>query len=154
MIQKKEITEEGAYMQLASLCARGEHCRHDMMEKMRRWGMSEEAQARVVERLVRERYVDEERYTRAFVHDKLAYNKWGRRKIEQALWMKHIDEEISQRVLDEVADADYVAALRTLLQQKRRCTRASSSYELNQKLVRFALSRGFTYDIVMKSLSL
>ena len=148
----KEVTEQGAYLQLAQLCARSEHCQHDMLEKMRRWEMSDEAQARVMQRLVSERYVDDERYARAFVRDKIRYNKWGRRKVEQALWQKRIDEDIRQQVLDEVDDEEYLSVLRPLLKQKRRSTKAESDYELNQKLVRFALGRGYTYDIIRQCL--
>ena len=119
-----------------------------MLEKMRRWELSDEAQARVMERLVKERYVDDERYARAFVKDKVRYNKWGRRKVEQALWQKHIDEDIRQQVLDEVDNEEYLAVLRPLLKQKRKSTKAQSDYELNQKLMRFAIGRGFTFDII------
>lgn len=148
----KEVTEQGAFLQLAQLCARSEHCQHDLLEKMRRWEMSDEAQARVMQRLVSERYVDDERYARAFVRDKIRYNKWGRRKVEQALWQKRIDEDIRQQVLDEVDDEEYLSVLRPLLKQKRRSTKAESDYELNQKLVRFALGRGYTYDIIRQCL--
>jgi len=150
----KEVTEQGAYLQLAQLCARSEHCQWELLEKMRCWEMSEEAQARVMQRLVSERYVDDERYARAFVRDKVRYNKWGRRKVEQGLWLKHIDEDIRERVLDEVDDEEYLSVLRPLLRQKRRSTRAASDYELNQKLVRFALGRGFTYDIIRQCLDI
>jgi len=148
----KQKTENDAYLTLAALCAQSEHCQHEMLEKMRRWEMSEEEQARVMQRLVSERYVDDERYARAFVKDKVRYNKWGRRKVEQALWQKHIDEDIRRRVLDEVDDDEYLDVLRPLLKQKRRSTKASSDYELNQKLMRFALGRGFTFDIIRQCL--
>ena len=110
--------------------------------------MTDEAQARVMQRLVGERYVDDERYARAFVLDKIRYNKWGRRKVEQALWMKRIDEDIRERVLGEVDDDEYIKILRPLLKQKRRSTKAQNDYELNQKLVKFAIGRGFTFDII------
>jgi len=148
----KQKTEQEAYLQLAALCAQAEHCQWEMLEKMRRWELPEEEQARVMQRLVSERYVDDERYARAFVKDKVRYNKWGRRKVEQALWQKHIDEDIRQGVLDEVEDDEYLAVLRPLLKQKRKSTMAASDYELNQKLVRFALSRGFTFDIIRQCL--
>ena len=148
----KEVTEQGAYLQLAQLCARSEHCQHDLLEKMRRWEMSDEAQAHVMQRLVSERYVDDERYARAFVHDKIKYNKWGSRKVEQALWQKRIEDDIRQQVLSEVDDEEYLSILRPLLKQKRRSTKAENDYELNRKLVRFALSRGFTYDIIRQCL--
>ena len=80
--------------------------------------------------------------------DKIRYNKWGRRKVEQALWLKRIDKAIAAQVLDEVDDAEYVSVLRPLLKQKRRSTKAASEYELTMKLIKFALSRGFTMDII------
>jgi len=141
-------TEQEAYLTLAALCAQAEHCQWEMLEKMRRWEVPEEAQARVMQRLVKERYVDDERYAQAFAKDKIRYNKWGRRKVDQALWQKHIDEDIRKRVLDEVDDEEYLGVLRPLLKQKRKSTKANSDYELNQKLMRFALGHGFTFDII------
>ena len=141
-------SEKEAYLTLAALCAQAEHCQWEMLEKMRRWEVPEEAQARVMQRLVSERYVDDERYAQAFVKDKIRYNKWGRRKVDQALWQKHIDEDIRKRVLDEVDDDEYLSVLRPLLKQKRKSTKANSDYELNQKLMRFAMGRGFTFDII------
>ncbi len=147
-------TEQEAYLTLAALCAQAEHCQWEMMEKMRRWEVDDAAQARVMERLVKERYVDDERYARAFVKDKVRYNKWGRRKVEQALWQKHIADDIRSRVLDEVDDEEYLSVLRPLLMQKRKSTKAQSDYELNQKLMRFALGRGFTYDIIRQCIDI
>ena len=141
-------SEKEAYLTLAALCAQAEHCQWEMLEKMRRWEVPEEAQARVMQRLVKERYVDDERYAQAFVKDKIRYNKWGRRKVDQALWQKHIDEDIRKHVLDEVDDDEYLKVLRPLLKQKRKSTKANSDYELNQKLMRFAMGRGFTFDII------
>lgn len=144
----KQKTEQEAYLSLAALCAQAEHCQWEMLEKMRCWELSDEAQARVMERLMKERYVDDERYARAFVKDKVRYNKWGRRKVEQALWQKHIGDSVRQQVLDEVDDDEYISILRPMLQQKRKSTKASSDYELNGKLIKFAMSRGFTMDII------
>ena len=141
-------TENDAYLTLAALCAQAEHCQYEMLEKLRRWELPEDAQARVMAKLVKERYVDDERYAQAFVKDKIRYNKWGRRKVEQALWQKRIDEDIRKRVLDEVDDDEYLSILRQLLKQKRKTIKAQNDYELNQKLMRFAVGRGFTFDII------
>ena len=150
---KKEMTEQEAYLQLAALCAQAEHCQHEMLEKMRKWELPESVQARVMARLVKERYVDDERYARAFVKDKIRYNKWGRRKVQKALWLKHIDSAIQQTVLDEVDDDEYLKVLKPLLKQKSKGIKAESDYERNQKLVRFALGRGFTFDIIRQCLN-
>lgn len=146
------MTEQEAYLQLAALCAQAEHCEQEMRDKMKRWELDEAAQTRVIDRLVRERYIDDERYARAFVKDKIRYNKWGRRKVQQGLWTKRISPDIQQRVLDEIDEREYLDVLRPLLKQKRKSTKAASDYELNQKLVRFALSRGFGFDIIRQCL--
>ena len=150
---KKEMNEQEAYLQLAALCAQAEHCEQEMRDKMKRWELDEMVQNRVINRLTEERYIDNERYARAFVKDKIRYNKWGRRKVQQALWMKHIDTDIQQRVLDEIDEKEYLDVLRPLLKQKRKSIKAENDYERNQKLVRFALSRGFTFDIIRQCLN-
>ena len=151
---KKDMTEQEAYMQLAALCAQAEHCQQEMRDKMRRWELDETVQNRIIDRLIKERYVDDERYARAFVKDKIRYNKWGRRKVQQALWQKRIDADIQQRVLDEIDEKEYLDVLRPLLKQKRKSIRAANDYELNQKLARFALSRGFTFDLIRQCMDI
>ena len=102
---KKIVTQQEALRQLAAMCATAEHCRHDMLQKMQAWGLSEEAQEHIIHQLVEGRYVDDERYCRAFVADKMKYNKWGRRKIDMALCQKRIEADIRHRVLGAVASA-------------------------------------------------
>jgi regulatory protein len=73
--------------------------------------------------------------------------------VQQGLWLKHIDDDIQERVLGEVDDSEYLAVLRPLLKQKVRSIRAENDYERTQKLVRFALGRGFTFDIIRQCLN-
>lgn len=148
----KQMSEQEALLRLTSLCSTAEHCSHEMLEKMRRWEIDEDAQTRIMEYLVKEKYIDDERYARFFAKDKIRYNKWGRRKVEQAMWQKHIDADIQQRVLDEIDDDEYLLILRPLLKSKRRTVKAANNYEMNMKLIRFAMGRGFTMDIIRQCL--
>ena len=120
---------------------------------MEKWEIDPAAQERILDYLHREKYVDDERFTRFFSRDKIRYNKWGRRKVEQALWMKRIPREISTPILDELEEEMYVDVLRPLLQPKRKSVKAKSDYELRMKLIRFALQRGFTMDIIQQCLN-
>ena len=91
---KQTLTEQEAFLRLATLCAQAEHCEKEMRDKMKRWELDETTQDKIIERLTKERYIDDERYARAFVKDKIRYNKWGRRKVEQALWLKRINQDV------------------------------------------------------------
>lgn len=147
------MTEQQVLVKLTALCSGSEHCTYELTEKMRKWEVDEVTQARVMEYLIKEKYVDDERFCRAFIREKLRFNKWGRRKIEQALFMKRIDKTISSPLLDEVEDSDYLAILRPLIKQKEKSVKANSEYEKNMKLIKFAMSRGFTFDIIKQCLT-
>ena len=149
MIQKKKpITEQDALQKLSALCARAEHSSGEMLEKMRRWQLSEDARERVLDRLIDEKFVDDERFARLFVREKIRFDRWGRRKIEQALYQKGVASDISRRVLDEVDDEAYVAELKKLIAAKRRSVQAESDYEMRAKLTKYALGRGFDYNVI------
>ena len=145
------MTKEQVLYKLTSLCARAEYCQHDMLEKMRKWEVNSVDKAEIMEYLLREKYVDEERYARHFISDKLRFNKWGRRKVEQALYMKRIPESIYRPILDEQCDEDYEDILMPLLRNKLRTVKGKNSYDIRNKIIRFALSRGFETDLVLKA---
>ena len=147
------MTEQQAIMKLTALCSGAEHCSYEMTEKMRRWEIDEETQARIMEYLTNEKYVDDSRFCRAFIREKMRFNKWGRRKIEMALFQKRIDKKMASEALDEVDNGEYTAILRPMLRQKERSVKANSEYEKNMKLIKFAMSRGFTFDVIKECLS-
>ncbi len=148
----KEMNEEQALNRLAHLCAQAEYCTGDMIKKMQQWGIDTEAQERIVTYLTDNRYIDDARYCQLFVKEKISYNGWGRHKIEQALYAKHIDSKVYKAVLNQVPDEDYINILRPLLNQKWDTIQARNDYERSQKLIRFAMGRGFDFDIIRKSI--
>ena len=138
-----EMTEKEALNRVATYCATAEHCRAEIVEKLQRWGIDYSTIDRVLQRLEEEKYIDEERFCRAFIRDKYRFAKWGRRKIGQALQLKKISFAVYSSCFDEIDEAEYLSILRDLLASKRKSVRAENEFELNGKLIRFALSRGF-----------
>ena len=65
------MTYEMALQRLSALCASAEHCEYEMTEKMRKWEVEESDCERIMEYLRKAKFVDDERYARAFVKDKI-----------------------------------------------------------------------------------
>lgn len=137
-------------LQWATLrCARQECCRRDIEKKLRETPLSDEECEKVLDQLENDGFIDHKRYARAFVHDKLEYDRWGRLKIAQALRLKGIDRRDIDEAFDEIIDEDhYREILQRVIESKRRTLRFDVSdsravYAATQKLVRFAASRGF-----------
>ena len=128
---------------MAAYCSTAEHCRAEITEKLQKWGLPYESVHRIVDRLETEKFVDDERFCRAFVNDKFRFSKWGKMKIAQGLYMKKIPSNVAWQYLNEIDDDAYLSVLRELIASKRKSIRADDDYQLSVKLMRFALSRGF-----------
>jgi Uncharacterized protein conserved in bacteria len=138
-----QLTDEEALNRVASYCSAAEHCRAEISEKLQRWGIAYETIARILNQLESEKFIDDERFCRAFVNDKFRFSKWGKMKIAQGLYMKKIPSDVVWRYLNGIDEDEYLAVLRDLLASKRKSIHAGDEYELNGKLMRFAMSRGF-----------
>ena len=143
-------TEQEAYQKLSALCALSEQCCYDVMKKMKRWEVADEMAEKVVARLIKEKFIDEERFARAFVRDKFRYNHWGRVKIELELRKKKIAQRHIEMGLEELQEEDNLNTLRELIQKKRLSVKGKNEYEIRGKLIRFALGRGFQMDDIVK----
>ena len=135
-----KMNERQALERISSRCAKSEQCEADVRRKLAEWEQDDAAADRIVERLRAEGFVDDERFCRAFVEDKWRFNRWGRTKIRMALRMKGMDG----------APADEALAM---LREKNRTVSAASDYERYQKLIRFALGRGFEIDVIKDCLN-
>lgn len=138
----------------SSRCARRECCRQDLLDKLLQGGLTAEECERLLDRLEDEGFLDEDRYARAYTHDKLEYDHWGRIKIAQHLRTKGIRRKSIDKAFEEViVPAHYRDILRHILAHKAATLRYDATdreerYKAYQKLVRFAASRGFEAELI------
>lgn len=146
----KELTEKELINKAEAYCSSVEICPSDMEMKLKGWGASPEVTAAVMSHLFKEKYLDTIRFCRAYVRDKYRFNQWGRVKIVQSLRIKGLSSDEINAGLEEIDEDEYCGILNRLLTQKQKTIKASSDYERDTKLIRFAVSRGFTVQEVMR----
>ena len=100
---KRTKTPEQALRALMNVCAKSERAISDVRRSLTRWGVAPEQHQPIIDRLVRERFIDEARYAEAYVREKLNLSRWGVRKIRAALKAKRIPE---QTIDEALAQAD------------------------------------------------
>lgn len=148
MKQPRILTAEQAYLRATADCARAEHCRYDLMQRMLRGGLSREDCEDVLDRLEDEGYVCSLRYAQAYAHDKLRYERWGRQKIRQGLAAKRIPEADIRAALDGLDEEEYRTILGEVVRRKLAATTAETDFQRTQKVARYAISRGFEPALV------
>lgn len=149
---KRIPTEQELYEKLAARCARAEYSAKDIIQKVVRQGLPPETAHRIVDRLTDEGFLNEERYARAFVHDKFLFDHWGRRKILAALKQKGIAVPFISDALSQINQQDYRNTLLSLLTARNRQIQEPDDSKRFQKLLAFSAGRGFELDLAYSAL--
>jgi regulatory protein len=139
-----KITYEQALNRLTVYCSRAERCLADIRRKMDLWEISDAEQKKITQYLKQEKFLDENRYCRAFVNDKFQYNRWGVHKIKYELAKKQLPESLIREALENIDPEENRRQLHSLIEQKRKSVRGKDDFEIKQKLIRFAASRGYS----------
>ena len=147
---KRPKTAEQALASLMRLCARAERSSGDAMRLMATWMVPEGDRQGVLQRLIKERFIDDSRYAEAFVREKSNLSAWGEYKIRTALRRKGIADEIINSALQQMPAEQNLERLTERLKRKMRTIKYDTTYQLKTKLIRHALSLGFTMDDVLK----
>lgn len=140
---RKPITPNNAFLRLSTLCARCEQAEGDLRKKLHDWGVSSSDADDIITRLQQERYLDNERFARAYCRDKLRFNGWGRIKIAFMLKGKGIEQEFIDAALSEIDEEQYSTILNDVLVAKVKTLKDKEPEQARASLLRFAASRGF-----------
>ncbi len=143
------ISESKALSRMASLCARREYCVFDIETKLQRYNLDKKSIDNITAQLKKEKYIDELRFTRSFINDKIRFNKWGKKKIEFALRQKRVPENIVDKAFQDFPDDKINESLQDLLQAKWKTIKGNSDYDKQNKLIRFGISRGFDMSTIL-----
>ena len=125
-------------------CARAEHCASDLRTKILAWGGTPAQAETIISHLYDYHYLDDARYCRAYTHDKLLYQHWGKVKIRAMLQARLLPSSEILSALQNIDETDYNRILLALLATKKNATREAQ--------IRFLLQRGFEYATILRAL--
>lgn len=153
---RKEITKEKATERLVALCNRSEQCESDLINKMINWRLSLAIRNEILESLRRQRLVDNSRFAKAYVGDKARFAYWGPQKIRIELIKRKIPSQLITEALKSVDASIWKNGLIHCAETKAKCLdlKGEESWENQQKLYRYLLSRGFSSSSVSKVVKL
>ncbi len=136
-----------ALLKAMKYCSVREATTKDIVMLLARHKVNEEDVKRIVEYLINHKFIDNTRYATAYIRDKMRLGNWGKAKIVNALMAKGLArrdiEELCEELIDDNAMRD---KLNEELRKKLRTVKSRDKYDLKNKLMRFALSRGFNSE--------
>ncbi len=152
MHSKRVYDIKVATERLKDYCAIQDRCQWDVIQKMREWGLLEVTQNHLLELLIQEHYVDEERYSRSFCRGKFRIKKWGKRKIINELKKKLISDVCITNGLEEIDDIEYLEELDSICQKKKDSIKEKNHFIKKKKIATYLINKGYESNLVWDKL--
>jgi regulatory protein len=148
----KPLTPDQVLDKMAKYCAYQERCVKDVRDKLKTFEIPEEEKAKILDYLLDNRFVNDERFAKSFVRGKVNQSGWGVNKIRFHLIQKGIDKDIIEEALGQTDEEAYRQRLIEILKTKAKTVKADSDFEKKRKLAAYAMQKGFEGSLVWEVL--
>ncbi len=153
-MENYEENVKQAYSKMAQLCSRSEQCSADIRKKILAYEIVDEIVEEILEKLIKEKYIDDERFVRAYVNDKFKINKWGRVKMRHYLRQKGLSDEVIKHGLDTIDDEKYKSLLIKTMKDKAKSIKSKDKFTKTGQVIRYAQNRGFEPELIHRYMNL
>ncbi len=148
----KPLSPDQVLDKMAKYCAYQERCVKDVKDKLKTYDIAEKEKNIILEYLLDNRFVNDERFAKSFVRGKVNQSGWGVNKIRFHLIQKGIDKDIIEEALGQTDEETYRQRLIEILKAKAKTVKAASDYEKKRKLAAYAMQKGFEGSLIWEVL--
>jgi len=150
----REIKNNSAYSlieatrKLEGYCAYQDRCHKEVISKLREMGMINAAIDEILAHLIKENFLNEERFARSFARGKFNIKKWGKNRIVNELKQRDITKYNINLALKELDETDYLKTLEQLAEKRVGQLTETDIFKKRKKLADYLLYRGWESPLV------
>lgn len=148
--KKKDIAYslKEATRKLEGYCAYQDRCHKEVNSKLKEMGMIPEAIDEIVGHLIKENFLNEERFARSFARGKFNIKKWGKKRIINELKQRDITKYNLKLALKEIDEDIYLETLEILAKKRAMQLTETNVFRKRKKLADYLLYRGWESPLV------
>lgn len=139
---KKEIAK------IRRWCAMQERCLVEVKIHALATGLTDKESQKVIETLVDEGFIDEERYSKIYASSKFRNKNWGRARIVGELRARQVPEDIIKIGLKEIDEEEYRKRIIEMVEHKIAVTDRSNVLLFKHRLAKPAIAKGYEAELV------
>jgi regulatory protein len=148
-MEKKSYTFDEIKLKLVNYCVYQDRCHAEVEQKMKEFLLIDEAKEEIMLYLLRENYLNEERFTRSYIRGKFYIKHWGKNKIKMNLKQKQIPEKLIIKCFDEIDESDYQQAIKKMFDMYYEKQHGIKAYQKKSKTIQYLMSKGFEYEAII-----
>ena len=146
------LTPDQVLDKMAKYCAYQERCVKDVRDKLKTFDLPQTEKDKILDYLLDNRFVNDERFAKSFVRGKVNQSGWGLNKIRFHLVQKGIAKELIDEALGQTDEEVYRQRLIDILKTKAKTVKAENDFEKKRKLAAYAMQKGFEGSLVWEVL--
>ncbi|MDX1406578.1 MAG: regulatory protein RecX [Saprospiraceae bacterium] len=140
----------GILEQMRKFCGYRDRCHREVRSKLLKLRVYGDDLEAVMSELIREDYLNEERFARSFARGKFRINHWGRRRITMELKRRDVSDYCIRRGLEEIDDEEYLAVIDDAIARK---ITDMADWATRKKVHDFLVRRGFEQPLVLERIN-
>ncbi len=148
-MDKKSLTFDEIKLKLVNYCVYQDRCHYEVEQKMKEFLLIPEAKDEIFLYLIKENYLNEERFTRSYIRGKFYIKHWGRNKIRINLKQKGITEKLISKCMDEIDTDDYDKTLKKIYQEYFSRQKGLKDYQKRSKTIQYLMTKGYEYQTIL-----
>ena len=154
MIKYSTYTLQEATKKLEYYCAYQDRCHKEVTKKLKDMRMIPQSIDHIINHLILEDYLNEERFAKSFARGKFNIKNWGRVRITNELKQRDISQYNIKIALKEINDTQYLTKLTALAKKKAAQLNESNKNLRKKKLANYLLYRGWESHLVYDQIRL
>lgn len=151
--KRKYISREQALEKMQRFCAYQDRCHQEVRSKLLKLGIYGDDLEEVMVELIREDFLNEERFARSYARGRFRFKQWGRKRIRIELERRQISAYCIRKAMEEIDPNAYSQTLKELLTRRAESLGALGDFEQKHKLAAYALRRGFEPELVWEEVN-
>ena len=152
MNSKKTYTVQEIQQKIAQYCVYQDRCHKEVEEKIKSYDLIPEAREMILLNLMKDNFLNEERFAKSFARGKFRIKHWGKNRIVNELKMRDISPYNIKTALKEIDDKEYINTIYKITENRNNVISETNHYKRKKKLIDFLLRKGFETDLIFKTI--
>ena len=148
MIKKKVFTVNEIKRKLEQYCVYQDRCHKEVEQKIKEYQLIPEARELILWSLLKDNFLNEERFSKSFARGKFRIKHWGKQRIVRELKARDISAYNIKTALKEINQEEYIQTIYTITENRNAVLSETNIYKRKQKLIGFLLRKGFENELI------
>lgn len=149
----RQLGIKEAKQRAGRFCAFRERSPNEVLEKLMDWGVGEHDAEKIVDELIKEKFIDEQRFANAYCNDKFEFNSWGKQKIKANIYTHKLSSSAIDIALDRIESRKYETRCFELTERKWEKLERDEPAKRKQKTLAYLANKGYEMDLIWKCIN-